>query len=45
MVTYEVFMGLSLMGVVIHAGSFSLVDIVEAQRRSCGTSFRSASAS
>ena len=32
MVTYEVFMGLSLMGVVIHAGSFSLVDIVEAQR-------------
>ena len=32
MVTYEVFMGLSVMGVVIHAGSFSLVDIVEAQR-------------
>ncbi len=32
MVTYEVFMGLSLMGVVIHAGSFSLVDIVESQR-------------
>ena len=31
MVTYEVFMGLSIMGVVIHAGSFSLVDIVEAQ--------------
>ena len=32
MVTYEVFMGLSIMGVVIHAGSFSLVDIVEAQQ-------------
>ena len=32
MVTYEVFMGLSIMGVVIHAGSFSLVDIVEQQR-------------
>ena len=32
MVTYEVFMGLSVMGVVIHAGSFSLVDIVDAQK-------------
>ena len=32
MLTYEVFMGLSLMGVVTHAGSFSLVDIVESQR-------------
>jgi NADH-quinone oxidoreductase subunit H len=32
MVSYEVFMGLSLMGVVILAGSFSLRDIVEAQR-------------
>ena len=32
MVTYEVFMGLAIMGVVIHAGSFSLVDIVEQQR-------------
>ena len=32
MVSYEVFMGLSLMGVVIMAGSFSLRDIVEAQR-------------
>jgi len=32
MFTYEVFMGLSLMGVVILAGSFSLVQIVEAQR-------------
>ena len=31
MVTYEVFMALSIMGVVIHAGSFSLVDIVVAQ--------------
>lgn len=32
MVSYEVFMGLSLMGVVMLAGSFSLADIVEAQR-------------
>jgi NADH-quinone oxidoreductase subunit H len=32
MLSYEVFMGLSLMGPVIMAGSFSLVDIVEAQR-------------
>ena len=32
MVTYEVFMGLSVMGVVIHAGSFSLVEIVEKQQ-------------
>ena len=32
MVTYEVFMALSIMGVVLHAGSFSLVDIVEQQR-------------
>ncbi|MGE5497299.1 MAG: NADH-quinone oxidoreductase subunit NuoH [Syntrophothermus sp.] len=32
MITYEVFMGLSLMGVVIMAGSFNLQDIVEAQR-------------
>ena len=32
MVTYEVFMGLSIMGVVIHAGSFSLVDIVDKQQ-------------
>ena len=31
MVTYEVFMGLAIMGVVIHAGSFSLVEIVAAQ--------------
>jgi NADH-quinone oxidoreductase subunit H len=33
MLSYEVFMGLSLMGVVVLAGSFSLSDIVEAQRR------------
>ena len=33
MLSYEVFMGLSLMGVVWLAGSFSLVDIVHAQRR------------
>ena len=32
MLSYEVFMGLSLMGVVLLAGSFSLVDIVHAQR-------------
>lgn len=32
MLSYEVFMGLSLMGVVMMAGSFSLGDIVEAQR-------------
>ncbi|HEX5437752.1 MAG TPA: NADH-quinone oxidoreductase subunit NuoH [Gemmatimonadaceae bacterium] len=32
MVSYEVFMGLSLMGVVLLAGSFSLSDIVHAQR-------------
>ncbi|MCC6859493.1 MAG: NADH-quinone oxidoreductase subunit NuoH [Bryobacterales bacterium] len=32
MLSYEVFMGLSLMGVVVLAGSFRLSDIVEAQR-------------
>jgi NADH-quinone oxidoreductase subunit H len=32
MISYEVFMGLSLMGVVIQAGSFSLKTIVEAQQ-------------
>jgi len=32
MLSYEVFMGLSLMGTVIIAGSFNLSDIVEAQR-------------
>ena len=32
MLSYEVFMGLSLMGVVLMAGSFSLREIVEAQR-------------
>lgn len=32
MLSYEVFMGLSLMGVVMLTGSFSLVRIVEAQR-------------
>jgi NADH-quinone oxidoreductase subunit H len=31
-ITYEVFMGLALMGVVVQAGSFNLTDIVEAQR-------------
>jgi NADH-quinone oxidoreductase subunit H len=33
MVSYEVFMGLSLMGVVLLAGSFNLRHIVEAQRQ------------
>ncbi len=33
MLSYEVFMGLSLMGVVLLAGSFDLREIVEAQRR------------
>ncbi len=33
MLSYEVFMGLSLMGVVLLAGSFDLVDIVHAQQR------------
>src|SRR6201982_1521462 len=32
MMSYEVFMGLSLLGAVILAGSFRLTDIVEAQR-------------
>jgi len=32
MISYEVFMGIALMGVVIIAGSFSLGDIVRAQR-------------
>ena len=33
MISYEVFMSLSLMGVVLLAGSFSLTAIVEAQKR------------
>ena len=33
MLSYEVFMGLSLMGVVMLAGSFNLRDIVEAQQQ------------
>jgi len=34
MVSYEVFMGLSLVGVITLAGSFNLSDIVEGQQRS-----------
>ena len=33
MLSYEVFMGLSLMGVVLLSGSFNLMDIVKAQQR------------
>ena len=33
MISYEVFMGLSLIGVVVLAGSFDLVKIIEAQRK------------
>lgn len=33
MLSYEVFMGLSLLGVVVLAGSFDLVRIIEAQRK------------
>jgi NADH-quinone oxidoreductase subunit H len=33
MISYEVFMGISLLGVVILSGSFSLVDIVNAQQK------------
>ncbi|MGO9119122.1 MAG: NADH-quinone oxidoreductase subunit NuoH [Desulfomonilaceae bacterium] len=33
MLSYEVFMGLSLVGVIMLAGSFSLPEIVEAQRK------------
>ncbi len=33
MISYEAFMGLSLMGVVVLAGSFDLVKIIEAQRK------------
>jgi NADH-quinone oxidoreductase subunit H len=32
MVSYEVFMGLSLMGVVLQTGSFAMTDIVDAQK-------------
>jgi NADH-quinone oxidoreductase subunit H len=41
MLSYELFVGLSLMGVVMLAGSFRIVDIVEAQRGLwfCGPQF------
>ncbi|MEJ2031782.1 MAG: NADH-quinone oxidoreductase subunit NuoH [Deltaproteobacteria bacterium] len=41
MLSYEVFMGLSLMGVVMQADSFNLTDIVQAQRGLwfCGPQF------
>ena len=39
MISYEVFMSLSLMGVVLLAGSFSLTAIVEAQKRSVVRAF------
>ena len=45
MLSYEVFMGLSLMGVVMLAGSFNLRDIVEAQRRALVRASRSSSGS
>ncbi len=32
MLSYEVFMGLSIMGVVVQTGSFRLIDIVDAQK-------------
>jgi NADH-quinone oxidoreductase subunit H len=41
--SYEVFMGLALMGVVVQTGSFNMRDIVDAQK-TCGSSFRSSSA-
>jgi NADH-quinone oxidoreductase subunit H len=37
--------GLALMGVVVQVGSFNMRDIVEYQARTCGSSFRSSSAS
>lgn len=33
MLSYEVFMALSLLGVILMSGSFNLIDIVEAQRK------------
>src|SRR3546814_13909285 len=36
MITYEVFMGLSVMGVVLLSGSFNLTDIVLAQQEEIG---------
>ncbi len=44
MLSYEVFMGLALMGVVMLAGSFNLRDIVP-RRKICGSAFRRSSAS
>ncbi len=44
MISYEVFMGLALMGVVLLSGSFNLREIVEAQRKVYGILSRSSSA-
>ena len=44
LISYEVSMGLALLGVMMMGGSLSLVDVVEAQGRS-GTSSPSSSAS
>ena len=45
LISYEVAIGLSLLGVAMTAGSMSLVDIVEPARTACGSSCRSSWAS
>ncbi len=44
-VSYEVFLGLSLMGIVAQVGSFNMRDIVEYQQQHLCSSSRSSSAS
>ena len=44
LISYEVSMGLALLGVVMMAGSLSLVDIVREQGTRSGSSSRSSSA-